>query len=265
AVSENMWAGNSIYINVSEWSEVRSFSVVNYNLNRGVTSRVAANVSPSDISADGRYIVVRLLTENGIFVRDRVTNQYVRVSVNSQGVASNQSVYGGSISDDGRYVVFTSTATNLAPDDSGGRRDVFLHDRQTGETRRISVNAQGIEGNQNSLDAIISSDGRYVVFTSTATNLVPNDTNGMQDIFIYDTQTGQITLVSASSAGVIGNNNSGYPSISNDGRYVLFVSQASNLVASDTDINYDIYIKDMQTGQLTLESLNHAGDKLTSA
>src|SRR5438046_3037872 len=100
--------------------------------------------------------------------------------------------------------------------------DVFVHDRQTGTTGRVSVDSAGTEGNGLSVNPSISADGRFVVFYSYATNLVPGDTNGTGDVFVHDRQTGTTERVSVDSAGTQGNSNSDRPSISADGRFVAF-------------------------------------------
>lgn len=281
---EYYWRVRAVYdsserVNVSEWSEVYHFSLVNYHVNRGITSRVSlasnngqANSSSGlcDISVNGRYVLFESSATNlnladrtissDIYVRDRQTNQTSLISMNSQGIVGNQVSNCGAISSDGRYVVFESRATNLVSNDTNGFRDIFLHDRMTLQTTRLSINAQGIEGNANSFDADISANGRYVVFTSDASNLVPDDNNGKSDVFLYDIQTGQIVLVSSGILG-IGNDRSHLPSITNDGRYVLFSSSASNFVTIDNDSVEDMYLKDMQTGELTLQSINYQGNK----
>ncbi len=163
------------------------------------------------ISADGRYVAFESISPdlvagdgNGqvdIFVHDRdadgngtydepgpVGISTVRVSVDSGGSEVNGDSYAASISDDGRYVAFVSDAPDLVADDTNLRTDVFVHDRQTGATTRVSVNLTGVEGNNNSNNPSISADGSSVAFVSDATNLVGDDTNGVPDIFVDDLQ-----------------------------------------------------------------------------
>ena len=121
------------------------------------------------------------------------------------------------------------------PPDYTNCEDVFVHDRQTGSTQRVSVASDGSQGNSHSYWPSISADGRYVAFESYASNLVSWDTNGYIDIFLHDRQTGSTQCVSLSSDGSQGNNESWSPSISADGRYVAFASWASNLVSGDTN------------------------------
>ena len=126
------------------------------------------------------------------------------------------------ISADGRFVAFSSDATNLVPGDTNGTADVFVRDRQTGTTRRVSVGSGGAQGNGLSVDPAISADGRFVAFASDATNLVPGDTNGADDVFVRDRQTGTTRRVSVGSGGAQGDRVSFDPAISADGRFVAF-------------------------------------------
>ena len=117
-------------------------------------------------------------TVRDVFVRDRQTGTTRRVSVGSGGAQGNGHQLGGpAISADGRFVAFGSCATNLVPGDTNGCSDVFVRDRQTGTTQRVSVGPGGAQGNGFSVDPAISADGRFVAFESRATNLVPGDTN----------------------------------------------------------------------------------------
>src|SRR5262249_4706953 len=144
-----------------------------------------------------------------VFVRDRQAGAISRVSVATGGV---QSVGGPSsvptISGNGSVVVFLSGATNLVPNDTNGVPDVFVHDRGTGVTTRVSVDSAGTQANGGSDTPGMSADGRFVVFSSDATNLVPNDTNGAADIFLHDRQTGVTSRISVSSGGAQGNDGS---------------------------------------------------------
>jgi len=167
-----------------------------------------------------------------------------RVSVASDGTQGNDRSYYPAISADGRYVAFVSYASNLISTDTNGFRDIFVHDRQTGHTSRVSVASDGTQTNNDSFDVVISADGRYVVFVSYASNLVSDDTNGACDIFIHDRQTGQTSLISVASDGTQGDNDSLFHAISADGRYVAFGSEATNLVPGDTNGAWDIFVHD---------------------
>src|SRR5262249_49497714 len=144
------------------------------------------------------------------------------------------------------------------PGDSNFTWDIFVHDLQTGQTVRASVDSSGAEGDGLSMIPSLSSDGRYVAFTSLATNLVPGDTNGVYDVFVHDLQTGATTRASADWAGSQGDGYSGWagPSISADGRYVAFDSVATILVPGDTNTVKDVFMHDLQTGATTRLSVD---------
>ncbi|MEZ4593713.1 MAG: hypothetical protein R3D55_21600, partial [Chloroflexota bacterium] len=186
------------------------------------------------------------------------------VSVASDGTQANWHAYHPSISSDGRYVAFDSFADNLVPGDTnmdyGGMTDVFVHDRSTSETTRVSVDSNGTPGNENSDYPGISADGRYVAFHSTANNYVPNDTTNSSDIFVHDRVTDETTIVSISSSGEYGNFQSMYPSVSADGRYVAFESLATNLVPNQTTNPFlDVYVHDRNTGNTAIASVTSDG------
>jgi len=186
-----------------------------------------------------------------------------RVSVASDGSEANEASYFPRITSDGRYVVFTSRATNLAPgDDTNGKEDVFVHDRYTDTTERVSIDSSGGEGNgySGAWGATISiDDGRYVAFGSDATNLVPNDTNAQDDIFVHDREDDTTERVSMAYDGSQANGSNWWgPAISGDGRYVAFASSATNLVPNDTNGTDDIFVRDRQDD--TTERVNMAYD-----
>ncbi len=193
------------------------------------------------ISADGRFAAFETDAANlvpndtngtwDVFVHDRQTGVTERASTDSAGLESNGPSHQPSLSPDGRFVAFYSSATNLAPGDANLVDDVFVHDRQTGLTERVSLGQGGAEGNNLSRWPSISADGRFVAFESSASNLVSWDANPWTDVFVRDRLNGTTELVSVSSTGVQGDNVSGFPSISPDGRYVTFSSNASNLGA----------------------------------
>ncbi|MBI3988598.1 MAG: PD40 domain-containing protein, partial [candidate division NC10 bacterium] len=200
-----------------------------------------------DLDGDGRCEEAEGCDINGsadIYVHDRQTGQTTRVSVAFDGTPTNSGSDEPSISDDGRYVAFLSAATNLVPGDTNGRWDVFVHDRLTGQTTRVSVASDGTQTNSWSDFPSISADGRYVAFDSIASNLVPGDTNGFGDVFVHDQVTGQTTRFSIASDGREANGGSSWPSISADGRYVAFASSANNLVPGDTNDHPDIFVHD---------------------
>jgi Tol biopolymer transport system component len=221
------------------------------------------------ISADGRYVAfasdASTLVDgdfNGvtdIFVRDLVKNTATRLSVSTAGIEGDKASYWPFISSDGRYVTFTSEADNLVDSDTNGVGDVFVHDIKTGETQLISQAVDGSIGNDLSFWSSISSDGRYLAFMSSATNLVQSDSNDTWDIFLRDRKTGQTSLVSSGYDGTPANSQSEYPVISADGGYVAFASDATNIVEGDTNGTRDVFEYDRQSGKAIRVSLASDG------
>jgi len=214
--------------------------------------------SPS-LSVDGRFVAFQsgagdlvagdTNARDDVFVRDRLTGVTTRASVDSNGDQANDNSYGASISADGRFVAFLSIATNLVPHDITGHADVFVHDRETGATVRASVDSSGTPGQLDSTFAAISADGSAVVFVSRSPNLVANDTNNRNDVFVHDLATGATTRVSVSSSGAEGDGESEFASLSADGRFVAFSSRSSNLVPGDTNTTQDVFVHDRSNGQ----------------
>ncbi len=183
-----------------------------------------------------------------IFVHDRQTGETELVNISSSGVQGDGSAVWSSISDDGRYVAFQGYSTDLVSGDTNSVPDIFVHDRDTGTTERVSINSSGEEGNATSYNPYLSGDGRYVVFESDASNLVAGDTNNKRDIFLYDRQTDTTEIISLNSSEVLANNASYSPFISEDARYVVFSSAATNLVSGDTNATGDVFIRDRTLG-----------------
>jgi Tol biopolymer transport system component len=210
------------------------------------TGREDKSELPRQLSAISTGAVMRTTEAN-------MTGITTRVSVASDGTQGNGGSYDvPSISADGRYVAFGSDSDNLVPNDTNNQQDIFVHDRQTGETWRISVASDGSEANAYSgagaeHSQYISADGRFITFVSSASNLVQNDT-GNDDVFVHDRFTGQTTRVSIASDGTEGNRNSYAVSISGDGRFVAFASESTNLVPNDTNNWGDVFVHDRQTG-----------------
>jgi WD40 repeat protein len=207
------------------------------------------------ISGDGRYVVfqsdsanlVEGVTNGGVFVHDRVTGDTTLVSVSSEGTQGNSFSGWPSISADGRYVAFISLSDNLVEGDTNGEFDAFVHDRMTGETTRISVASDGTQGN--SLDVIpaISADGRYVAFRSDSANLVQVNPFDVSFWFVHDRMTGETTFLGDSIDGLQGIYGFIFNSVSADGRYWAFTSDASNLVEADTNGVIDVFVRDLET------------------
>lgn len=188
-----------------------------------------------------------------------VPGRTIRISVSSSMAQANFWSMNPAISADGRFIAFDSVADNLVANDTNGRGDVFLRDRHTGQTTRVSKASNGKEGNEPSYRPAISNDGNVIAFVSLATNLVLGDTNNKGDIFVHTRSTGQTKRVSVASNGEQANGASNHPAISGDGRYVAFTSQASNLVAGDSNNAMDIFVHDLQDGITTRVSVDSDG------
>ncbi len=210
----------------------------------------AANLVPGDTNA-GR----------DIFVRDLLTNTITRVSVDRAGNQAIDNSFEPSISANGQKVAFSSFAANLAPGDTNNSPDIFVRDLSTNTTTRVSVDSAGNQAIGNSFLPSISGDGQKVAFTSNAPNLVPGDTNNSDDIFVRNLLTNTTTRVSVDSAGNQAIGNSFLPSISGDGRFVAFTSNAPNLVPGDTNNGEDIFVRDLSTNTTTRVSVDSAGNQ----
>jgi hypothetical protein len=174
-----------------------------------------------------------------------------RVSSSSRGQQGNGASISPDITINGRFVAFDSKASNLVKNDTNGVADIFVKDVRNGTTNRVSVSSNGTQANGESLGASISRNGRYVVFESSASNLVPHDTNGKKDIFFHDNTKGTTTRLSVDTNGNQANGDSRTAYISANGRYVTFASEASNLVPNDPNGNKsDVFIRDLQTGNI---------------
>jgi Tol biopolymer transport system component len=196
-----------------------------------------------------------------IFVKDMATGLITRVSVASDGTQANGPSRRPAISADGNLVAFLSEATNLVDDDTNDVDDIFVHSRKTGKTWRVSVSDDGIEGNGNCTFPALSGDGAWVAFESLATNLVANDTNGSRDVFLRPVARSGMARVSVSTAGTQGNGDSFAPSLSPDGRYVAFDSDATNLVTGDTNGCFDVFVRDREGGTTTRASVDSDGNQ----
>lgn len=244
------------------------------------------------ISADGRLVAFdawsAALVEgdtNGmqdVFVRDLVAQTTVRVSVATDGSQARDGGWLAALSADGSTVAFASSSPDLVDPDTNRASDVFVHVLATGETSRVSVASDGTEGDADSTQPAISADGRLVAFYSSASTLVPGDTNGAIDLFVHDRTTGTTTRLSVATDGTQGNANAGPatscvtgtpttgggsspaestrcwpgapPALSADGRLVAFASDADNLVPDDTNGSTDVFLHDRSTGTTTIVS-----------
>lgn len=172
-----------------------------------------------------------------------------RVSVGPAGLQSDGPCLGPSmVSFNGRFVTFTGNATNLVAGDTNNHADAFVHDLTTSVTSCVSVSSAGILGNDSSVDPRISADGRLVVYTSTATNLVPGDTNGYDDVFVHDRSTGTTSRINLGSGGTQANDESIWATIAAGGNYVSYVSYATNIVGGDTNSHADVFLLHLPSG-----------------
>jgi uncharacterized membrane protein len=213
------------------------------------------------ISADGRFVVFNSdasdLVPNDannardIFIRDLKTNLTTLVSVNSQGTQGNDRSDHFSISDDGRFVAFNSSASNLIDGDINNNWDIFLRDLKSSTTIGISLDTFGITANKTSEQPFISGNGRLVAFASSASNLVLESTNDNTNIFVRDWTQGKTTRVSVNALGVSGNDESTQPLINYDGRFVVFTSLASNLVDNDNNNDADVFMRNLENHKTT--------------
>ena len=228
-----------------------------------------ASIAPSDdptISGDGTRIAFESEAANlvagdtnndhDIFVRDTSTGTTTRVSVASDGTQGNNHSRLATISADGTKVAFISWASNLVAGDTNGREDVFVHDLSTGTTTRVSVANDGSQVEAVIVSTIsISGDGTRVAFVTNRSDLVPNDTNAALDVFVRDTAAGTTTRVSVASNGTEGNFGSDSPSLSSDGTFIAFRSEARNLVAGDLNLVRDVFLHELATGTTTRVSV----------
>ncbi len=244
---------------------INAFNAFVHDRQLGITTRISAvsdyatsyfSSGSIAISADGRYVAFEshasnLVSEDtnstgDIFVYDRQISATTRVSIASDGTQGNGESIFPSLSADGRFVVFSSNASNLVSEDTNGRNDIFVHDRYMETTTCVSIAIDGTKGNEDSYQPSISANGHYVAFESDASNLVSGDTHGWSDVFVNSLQTSQTTRISVDSYGNQGKGDSHNPSLSADGQYVSFASYASNLVTGDTNGYGDVFVHDLE-------------------
>jgi Tol biopolymer transport system component len=229
------------------------------------------------VSADGRFVAFVSEADNlvagdtnqvaDVFVRDLAAGVTTRVSVDSANpaVQGNGPSYEPSLSADGSKVSFTSEASNLAAGDTNGVADVFVRDRAASVTSRVSIasGVAGAQGNDASGQSYLSSSGQIVAFISRASTLVAGDTNNAFDVFVRDRTANTTARVSVVGASTQANKDSWQPSLSGDGRYVVFASDASNLVAADSNGVADIFLRDRTanaTARLSVDGIGGQSD-----
>jgi Tol biopolymer transport system component len=217
----------------------------------------------SSIDADGRVVAFRSYAPNlvlddrnglaDVFVHDGGSAGTERVNVSTVGREADGATFRGMLSGDGRYVGFRSRADNLVPGDTNDALDVFVRDRVTGMTRRVSVASDGTEADASGFDhgwraslfmsrPFLSANGRYAAFTSRAPNLVEDDRNEKADVFVHDLWTGRTIRVSLTADGTEADGDSFVAGISGDGRVVAFTSLADNIVHGDTNGRRDVFV-----------------------
>lgn len=249
-----------------------------HDLTTGKTKRVSVNsvgtqadrssFSPA-LSANGKVVTFESDATNlvagdtnnapDIFVHDLRTGKTERVSVDSVGLQGNGSSGNPALSANGKMVAFHSAASNLVGGDSNGTFDIFVHDRETGVTERVSVDSAGTQSNGGSFNPALSTNGQVVAFQSAAANLVAGDTNGRSDIFVHDRKLGTRVRVSVDSNGMQGNGHSAVPALSANGKVIAFRSVADNLVTGDSNGFMDIFVHDRKTGETERVSVHSAG------
>ncbi|WP_455200623.1 TolB family protein [Kaarinaea lacus] len=247
----------------------------------GETSRISVDSTEQEangnsingsISADGRYVVFDSIATNltsndtnstwDIFLRDRLNQNTIKLTASPTGDESDGASIDPVISDNGAVVIFSSSATNLVDDDSNQVADIFRFDMISASLDRISINQDSEEGNNDSDAPDVSADGRYIVFESNATNLVSDmDSNNSTDIFLFDSITGEMERISINSEGEEGNGISRNPSVSDDGRYVVFDSLSDNLVNDDNNNASDIFLRDRLLGETHRINIGNNNDE----
>ena len=229
------------------------------------------SANPS-LSADARFVAFASSSSdlvsgdtNGtydIFVRDRLNGTTELVSVDSSNTQGNGVSASPAISADGNIVAFASEATNLVSGDTNAQADIFVHDRSTGITERVSLDSAGNEGNGYSNYPSITSNGQIITFDSYATNLDSRDNNGRRDVFVHDRMSGITECVNLNPSDFSGNGESrASGGLSSDGRFVSFMSFASDLIANDTNGFEDVFVRDRATGVTERVSVDSSGNE----
>lgn len=205
--------------------------------------------------------------QHDVFVHTLATGVVTRVSVGAAALQGNGNSFSPAVAADGRFVAFHSQASNLVPNDTNNARDIFVHDRQTATTERVSVGPAGLQANADSRYAACSADGNVIAFVSFATNLVPNDTNTTLDVFVRDRVAGTTERVSVSSSGAQGfqtiTSVLTHPSVSADGRYVAFYSPLDGLDGPTNALD-DAFVHDRSNARTLQVSRASTGEYATA-
>ena len=223
------------------------------------------------LSFDGRWAAFESQATNlvpgdgngqrDIFLVELASGAIERVSVSSAGAEADQLCTHPSLSHDARFIAFHSGASTLAAGDTNGLSDVFVHDRFVGTTELVSRTSGGVPGNGSSSFASISADGRCVVFSSLASDLVPGDTNASTDVFVRELASGTTERVSVATGGAQADGYSTFAAISADGRFVAFQSAATNLVPGDANGLSDVFVRDRLAGTTERVSVSSTGSE----
>jgi len=228
---------------------------------------LGSSTAPS-ISNDGQVVAFlsnagKLVGDNEIiqhiYIKNLSTNQISRASIGDGGQKANSISYSPDISGDGKHVVFYSLADNLVTADDNGESDVFIRNLETGYTKLVSTSTSGVQANGRSTEAVVSNDGRYIAFSSMATNLVSTPTLGKSNVYVKDMQTGAVQIISINNNGQAGDAESFEPAISASGRYVAFSSLANNMDSAPANNQYDIFVHDRELKKTTRVSINNSG------
>ncbi len=223
------------------------------------------------ISPSGSYVVFASVASNlaasdpnalsDIFRHDLLTGTTEHVSIGLNGEPANGNSLYPAISGDGRFVAFQSAASNLVAGDTNGRIDIFVRDMATGLTERASLSSFGVQGSANSTYPDLSDDGRQVIFISKARNLASGDTNNFNDLFVHDRYDRTTRHLTRGVANTQINGNTISPEISGNGQVVVFGSDASNLVAGDTNGVADVFTVSLATGEIRRVSVGSGGQQ----
>jgi Tol biopolymer transport system component len=244
-VSDTNGSGDILYADLDGAFDIRRVSVSSTGAQGNSVSFFPA------LSGNGNVVAFESFASNlitgdtngttDVFAYDVTTNQIRRVSVASDGAQANGPSYHASISADGQYIAFVSSASNLVPGDTNGVDDIFLHYRGDFSTIRVSVQDGGTQANGQSRDPWLSGDGRTVVFHSDATNQLPGEMNSVTDVFRVDLLDGTVTRISTATNGTQGNGFSAFGVVSPNGQAYSFESEANNLVPGDTNGQRDAF------------------------
>lgn len=257
---------------LSSWSTLFAASTALISGRSQKNQSNGASTAPA-VSENGQFVAFasgannldRDRCRNGfshIFLRDRIAGTITCISLSSSGEQGNQNSHAPAVSSDGRFIAFESMATNLAGENcESGFSQIFVHDLTAGTTSCVSVDAAGRRGNQHSHAPSISADGQVIAFDSRADNLDGACDNGFGQIFVHNRATATTRCISVSADGNPGNGDSFDPSVTADGRVVVFHSAATNLPGQCGNGKAHIYLHDLPTGQTTCVSVNSDGNQ----